>query len=283
MAEKTDELADKRLDTMERIARRNANLEQLDEAREAKAEKPEATEEPAPEVPQEPVAEVPAEEPAAPVIQKHRLKVNGKEIELTTDELIARAQKVEAADQYLQEAAKTFKGQKQETPKAEPAAPSVEEDDAALARAIQTGTEEEARNAIKKLRATPSPAISQDEMLRIVDQRLAFQEAARKFQSEFKDVFEDPYLLQIAMNEDAKLLKEGDARGYWDRFQEVGTKVRQWRDSFKSQPDLAEKQQRKASVVTPITAAGRAGGKTEEKPETVQDTLREMAQARKGR
>lgn len=35
--------------------------------------------------------------------QKHRIKVRGQEIELTTEELIARAQKVEAADQYLEE------------------------------------------------------------------------------------------------------------------------------------------------------------------------------------
>lgn len=36
--------------------------------------------------------------------QKHRIKVRGQEIELTTDELIARAQKVEAADDYFNEA-----------------------------------------------------------------------------------------------------------------------------------------------------------------------------------
>ena len=182
---KTDPQGDKRLSQMEIIARRNdRRMERAEEKEEAKAEEPPKAEaapapvaEAAPVEAVEPAPEVIAEPPAT----KHKLKVNGRELELTTEELITRAQKVEAADQYLQEASQAFKAAKQPEPKAPEAQPSAEEDDAALARAIQTGTEEEARNAIKKLRASPSQAVSQDDLLRMVDQRLAFQDAARRF------------------------------------------------------------------------------------------------------
>lgn len=288
MTEKTDPQADRRLEQLEIIAKRNdRRMERAEEKEEKAEEKPkvEAKE----ERPVEPVAEAapeiapvePEPAPVEPAIVKHKLKVNGRELELTTEELIARAQKVEAADQYLQEASRAFKETKsQEQPKA---APSVEEDDAALARAIQTGTEEEARNAIKKLRASQSPTYSQDDLLRMVDERLAAQEAARKFQTEFKDVFDDPRLLQLAMNEDARLTQNGDRRNYWDRFQEIGTNIRKWRDGFKSQPSAEEKQQRKASVTVLPTASARASTKAEEPEPTTQDVIREMAASRRGR
>jgi hypothetical protein len=52
---------------------------------------------------EEPVAEVRAEpEPQQP--RKFKIKVNGKELELTEEELIARAQKTEAADEYFNDA-----------------------------------------------------------------------------------------------------------------------------------------------------------------------------------
>ena len=233
----------------------------------------------APEVTPEP--EAPAAVEAAP--ETYEIKVNGRTLKLTKDELIARAQKVEAADEYLRGASQAFKAVRQPEPKAPEPVQSAEEDDAALASAIQTGTEEEARAAIAKLRARPPQGLSQDDVLRAVDQRIAFQDAARKFQTEFKDVFEDSYLLQIAMTEDQKLIQSGDTRGYWDRFSEIGTKVRQWRDGIKGQPVPNDKQQRKASVTVIPTAAARAAGKTEDKPETATDVIAEMARQRQAR
>ena len=230
-------------------------------------------------------AEPEVTEPAAeaPAPETYDIKVNGRTLKLTKDELIARAQKVEAADEYLRGASQAFKAVRQPEPKATEPAPSAEEDDAALARAIQTGTEEEARAAIAKLRARPPQGLSQDDVLRAVDQRIAFQDAARKFQTEFKDVFEDQFLLQLAMQEDQKLIQSGDQRGYWDRFNEVGTKIRQWRDGIKGQPAPNDKQQRKASVTVIPTAAARAAGKTEDKPETATDIVAQMARERQAR
>lgn len=241
----------------------------------------------------EPVAETPAEEPAAetpaepeaavepPVVQKHKLKVNGKELELTTDELIARAQKVEAADDYLRQAVQLHKATKEPAP--EPKAPaSVEEDDAALARAIQTGTEDEAVAAIKKMRARPST--SQDDVLRIVNTQLAINEANRKFESDYSDIAKDPNLMALVAVEMQKRIQQRDPRSYQENLMEVAEGVKNWKASFvPASAQVQEKLARKATVTVIPTAAARAAGKTEEKPETAAETIADMAKQRNAR
>lgn len=244
---------------------------------------PEATE---PEA-VEPVAEVAPEpepapvEPPAPVIHKHKIKVSGKELELTTEELIARAQKVEAADDYLRQAAQVYKSTKEPAP--EPKAPaSVEEDDAALARAIQTGTEQEAVAAIQKLRARPSA--SADDVLRIVNTQLAITEANRKFESEYADIVQDPYLRSMVQMELQQRIQRQDPRSYQENLFEIGENLKKWKASLLPvSAQVQEKQARKASVTVIPTAAARAAGKTEDKPETASDVIAELARQRQAR
>ena len=226
----------------------------------------------------EPVAEV-APEPA-PVV-KHKLKVNGRELELTTEEMIARVQKVEAADDYLKQAAQLYKTAKEPAP--EPKAPaSVEEDDAALARAIQTGTEQEAVEAIKKMRARPSA--SADDVLRIVNTQLAITEANRKFEAEYADLVKDPYLLSVVQMELQKRVQNRDPRSYQENLFEIGENLKTWKASLApASAQLQEKQARKATVTVIPTAAARAAGKTEEKPESAAETIADMAKARQAR
>lgn len=251
---------------------------------EAVATEPAAEEQPA----AEPVAEaapepVAAPEPA-PVTQKHRIKVNGKELELTTDELIARAQKVEAADDYIKQAAQLYKATKEpKEPAPEPKAPaSVEEDDAALARAIQTGTEQEAVAAIQKLRARPS--VPTDDVLRIVNTQLAISEANRKFESEYADIVKDPYLLALVQTELHKRIQAKDQRSYQENLFEIGESLKAWKASFvPASAQVQEKQARKATVTVIPTAAARAAGKTEDKPETPAEIIAELAKQRMAR
>jgi hypothetical protein len=247
---------------------------------EATATEP-AAEEPAPE----PVAEVVPEPIAAvepaPVVQKHKIKVSGKELELTTEELIARAQKVEAADDYLRQAAQVYKSTKEPAP--EPKAPaSVEEDDAALARAIQTGTEQEAVAAIQKMRARPSA--STDDVLRIVNAQLAITEANRKFEAEYADIAKDPYLRSMVQMELQQRIQRQDPRSYQENLFEIGENLKAWKASLVPvSAQLQEKQARKASVTVIPTAAARAAGKTEDKPETAADVIAELAKQRMAR
>lgn len=200
--------------------------------------------------------------------KKYRIKVNGKEIELTEAELIARASKIEAADEYLRRAAEANRRVQ------EPAAPALvvdpnvlqrqrDDEDLALVRAIQVGTEQEALAALRKLReqAGARPSLSRDDVSRTIDERLAFNTAIDRFSTEYSDVWSDPILKKIAFDKDAQLLQQGDTRPYWERYQEIGNEVRSWKESLapakKVETTISDKETRKASapkVPTPASA-----------------------------
>lgn len=269
----------------ERIARLNAIADQTDSERADdfanvnddgttepfQVEKAQDQEEEQPEEQNEaPAAEAPsAEEPVAE--KKYKLKVNGKELELTESELIARASKIEAADEYLRRAKERVAEVEQP---ARPAGPTPEElqrrqdeEDRALVRAIQMGTEEEAAAALRKLReqASARPSLSRDDVSRTIDERLAFNTAIEKFSTEYSDVWTDPILKKIALDRDSQLLAAGDERNYWDRYAQIGEEIRTWKQSIAPAADvkqedktLAEKEQRKASAPkAPVAASAK--------------------------
>src|ERR1035437_8081484 len=95
-------------------------------------------------------AESGAEAPTLSEPQLITRKVNGKDVTRSLDDWLAVASKVEAADQFLAEASRLRNEQAQVPTKADPE-PSVD-DDLALARAIQMGSEEEAVAALRTLR-----------------------------------------------------------------------------------------------------------------------------------
>lgn len=196
--------------------------------------------------------------------KRYRIKVNGKELELTEAQLIERAQKIEAADEYLRQAAEARRKLEQI---AKPEVDEVElrrrqdEEDRALVRAIQVGTEEEAAAALRKLREQTSarPSLSRDDVSRTIDERLAFNQAIEKFSSEYSDVWSDPILKKIALDRDAQLLKDGDQRAYWERYSSIGEEIRTWKQSIapaakQPEPTMADKVERKASAPKVPTA-----------------------------
>lgn len=238
---------------------------------------PDDNPDPADEQPEEVVEEEASEEPAA---RKFKLKVNGRELELTEDELIKRAQKVESADRYLADAAEALR-KAQVSP--DPAQQQTsDEDDLALVRALQMGTEEEAVQAIRKIRATPS---KKDDVASLIDQRLTFREAAAKFESDFKDVLSDPMLKRLAIQKDAELLQNGDTRSYLERYTEIGNELREWKSSLSKGSEPASKVQDKLerkSKVTSINAANvRATPVIEEEPDdSPTSVIEKMARSR---
>ncbi len=184
---------------------------------------------------------------------KHKIKVNGEELELTTEELVERAQKIESADEYLKEAARKLReAEVKEVPKPilpspEDAAAKAMEDRRALVRAIQMGTEDEAMLQGKNI-----PSVSADDVARTVDERLTFNDAVSRFQTEFKDLAEDPVLLNIVLQRDKELIAQGDKRTYWERYEDIGKNVRTWKESLTKpaapeEKTVSDKQTRKAS------------------------------------
>jgi len=191
------------------------------------------------EVPPKEIAEPEADDEP---VRKFKVKVNGKELEFTEEELIARAQKVASADEYLADAAR----QKREAA-AQPAAPAGpteaelqaarDAEDRAIVRAIQMGTEEEALQAVRKLderRARPS--VTTDDMSRAIDERLAFNEAISKFRSDYSDISGDPLLNTLAQQRDNELIASGDARPYAERYEQIGKELRAWKESLSPAP-----------------------------------------------
>jgi hypothetical protein len=197
----------------------------------------------------------PAQE-AAPA--KHKIKVNGQEMELTTEELIARAQKIESADQYLaaskREAEALLASARQVEAPSQVDAPSPEEEYRELARKIQVGSEDEAANAIARLATQrPSPSTyNVDEVAARTIDRIHFEEDFKWFSETYKDVFQDPNLKALAIQKDDELRRAGDVRRYRDRYQEIGEDIRKW---IGSSPAFTEKKEQKAQTLKSIPQA----------------------------
>jgi len=257
----------------ERIARLNAIADQADteRAEELANVNDDGTTEPfkvEAGAEEQPAATTDGDEQPAPADEepprRYKIKVNGKELELTEEELIARASKIEAADDYLRRA----KAQAIEQPVVPVVGPTPEElqrqqdeEDRALVRAIQMGTEEEAAAALRKLREQTSarPSLSRDDVSRTIDERLSFNTAIDRFSTEFSDVWTDPILKKIAFDRDAELLRAGDDRPYWERYEQVGQEIRAWRQALAPtptpEPAVTAKEQRKAAAPKAPTPA----------------------------
>lgn len=164
---------------------------------------------------------------------KHKIKVNGKEMEMTTEELITRASKVEAADEYLRRA-KELTELEVYQPEEQPSQWDVDQqinsdnEDYELVRAIQMGSEDEAVAAIRKIKGPKQQSFNTNDMFQAFDNRQRLQNAQQQFKKEFNDIVDDPYLMHLAIQQDTKLMNEGDSRSYEERFTEVGTSIRKW-------------------------------------------------------
>ena len=231
-------------------------------------------------------------------------KVNGRDVTRSEDDWFAIASKVEAADTYLEEAARLRREALQQNQPPAQNVPSPEdvraaqvEDRRALVRAIQMGTEEEAMAALEQLQSMNSrPELTSAQLAKAVDDRLTFKEAVSKFESEFSDILSDPQLRTLALQRDQELMAAGDKREYWDRYSEIGNSLRGWRDGLiksatkdsPAPPDpLALKQAAKADAAkrsTPQGAARKApaSAQPDDREESVSDVIANIAKARGG-
>ena len=190
-------------------------------------------------------------------------------------QLIERAQKIEAADEYLrlakQRAAQAEQQQQPAGPTPEELQRQRDEEDRALVRAIQMGTEEEATAALRKLREQSSarPSLSRDDVSRTIDERLAFNTAIDRFSTEYNDVWGDPVLKKIALDRDASLIQQGDTSSYWERYERIGKEIRSWKESLvgsskdtnPGEKQMSEKEQRKAAAPKAPTSTASAKSK----------------------
>lgn len=204
-------------------------------------------------------------------------KVNGKDVTLTEEQWLDRATKVEAADQYLAEASKVYKASQ---PSVKDTEAEVEEDDLALARAIQMGSEEEAVNAIRKLKPRPS---SRDDLARIVDERLTFQKAYGSYRDKYKELFADPLLEHLVTVEDDKLVNANFVGTYEERWDKAAQAVLEWKGKLAGAPAVTDKILRKATVTPIRSASSRAVDSGDQEPDdNPTSVIEQMAASRRG-
>lgn len=261
---------------------------------------PTTDEEEAAEAPAEPVAE--EETPTTQMITR---KVNGKDVTLPLEDWLIRAQKVEAADEYLQDAARQRKEVLRQEPQPAPVVPkgpSTEElaaqqlaERRQLARAIQMGTEEEAVAALEKLQNMgKTPTLTVEDVGRVADERLRFNTALAWFADEYKDLTGNPQLYNMVIEREAALVRGGDARPYVERYKEVGDEVRTWRDeliesakpSASAPPPSSLDAKRAAKAAAPkapsVASTKAAPVQQEEEDDSASSVIAAMAKARGG-
>lgn len=217
-------------------------------------------------------------ESAPPEIQKYKIKVNGQEREVTLEEMQALAQKVAAADDYLAQSKRAFEESVRPSRQDAVQTPEVEEqDDLAIARALQMGSEEDAVAALRKLRS--APPVNVEAIVNKAKDQLRFETDANWFREEYKDVFADPYMAQLALSQDEKLVRNGDTRPYRERFKAIGDELRAWRGT---NPGFSEKAQQKKEMAKPLPVASAKAMQPppEEPDDDPRSVIAEMARRR---
>ena len=210
---------------------------------------------------------------------RHKIKVNGKELELSYEELVQRAQKVESADEYLRHASESVKNATKLALSVQDEPKQMDDDDLALARAIQMGSEDEAVQAIRKIKSRPSD-VTPDAVARVVDERLSFQRAAEWFNNEYKELLTDPNLKKLVLDRDAELAQLEPQTAYMDRLRRVGDEIRGWNGQRAGTPKV-DKAARKAQVASvPSGAARQNTGASEESDDSPESVIALMAKSR---
>lgn len=213
-------------------------------------------------------------EPITPELIKRI--VNGKEVEHTIEEWLTIASKVEAADQYLRYAAESVKNAASMALSPKEDEPD-DEADKALARAIQMGSEDEAVQAIRKIKAKPSvPDVSAQ-----VNEALTLREAKRSFETEYAELFADPMLKKLVYEKDAELNQLDPMKPYTQRWREAAEEVKGWYQEKVKTPPKVDKAARKALVAPVPTAAGRmVEPQDDDAEETPESIIADMAKRR---
>lgn len=282
----------------EQINRRNAIADRADEARESELQQTDGERivEPDPEeqrAEQEARAaeeerarlERDANEQQARALQEggteprsYTVRVNGRDVQMSEAELVSRASKVYAADEYLQMAQDAVKRAQALAPSQDvPATDSDAISEDVLTSALQ-GDREAIRKVAQRLNGTPG---MQPQVLQAVDARLAFHDQVNWFRGEYKDVVNDPFLYSLVVAEDKKLAESDPSLPLRDRLKKAGDTIRTWKQGFAKAPEVNPKLVRKASTPSvPAAGSRQSSAQEEEGEEPVENVIDAMAKAR---
>jgi hypothetical protein len=205
------------------------------------------------------------------------------------------AARLEQRDKELREKFKKL----QQVPRPTGAAVPSNVDARKLTEALYSGDEDAATKAFEALLArtrqeTPagSLAVDEDAIVGKLRQRLDAekrreqaleferkrQEAVVRFQEEYKDIADDPYLNDMADNETLRVMKEGSANDPWEILKVSGDRVRDWLS--KRSPESRDSRKRSAAAVAGAARARANLTPEDNSPRTTSDIIAEMRKSR---
>lgn len=212
-------------------------------------------------------------------IAYHRCIVNGREKWLTLSQLRATAQKVESADEYLQNAAESVRSASKLALSSQDAQEIGEDDPEKLLHSAIMGDEDAIKKLAQHLKARPSRVTP--DVLQAVDERMSFRQAAEWFNEEYADLLSDPLLKKLVHDRDAEMAKESPSTPYRERLKNVGEEIRGWKQKMSGGRLSNDKAARKASVANVPSAATRQTAPVDDdQEEPVENVIAKMAAAR---
>ena len=234
-------------------------------------------------------ARIEAEEAERAALRTFKVKVDGKEVELSEAEAREKLQKNLAADQRLAQASQMRREAEAEKAEAEAKvkeavamlerakqAPQPQEsEDERIARELQSLPPAELANRLRQMQANLVPQIQAK-----VAADMEAKAAALWAKDAFPDIWRDPIATEAFLGRDAKLVAAKDPRSYQERYTALAEEIRAWRGSTQSMSDRA--QRKRESLTSLPTASVRLQAVPEEsaEEESTAAIISRMARAR---
>ena len=223
---------------------------------------------------------------AAPIEDLVTIKVDGVMQQVSRDKIyeagLRAVQKESSADRRLEEATRLLREVEQRIapPPVQNTPPPQAWDEEIIAYALAHGTEEQKAEAVRQIRGGRQEMATPDQIANNVEARILdkvdFQSSAEWFQTAYKDIVSDPYLLQLASLQEDHMRANGDKRPRKELYAEIGDGLRKLKGGGVPVTTLEEKRTQKAGITNLPAASARRTTPQAPAPKTPSQIIEEM-------
>ena len=223
---------------------------------------------------------------AAPIEDLVTIKVDGVMQQVPREKIyeagLRAVQKESSADRRLEEATRLLREVEQRiAPQPVQNTPPPQAwDEEIIAYALAHGTEEQKAEAVRQIRGGRQELATPDQIANNVEARILdkvdFQSSAEWFQTNYKDIVSDPYLLQLASLQEDHMRANGDKRPRKELYAEIGDGLRKLKGGGVPVTTLEEKRTQKESITNLPAASARRTTPQAPAPKTPSQIIEEM-------